>query len=398
MLNNSNLKISEMNFNYSLKEPPYYYDPDDDNVETSNVFNQNSNKLYYNHDRNMNHNTSLMYTLASSSQSNSSLFSYPYFVEEDVAHKDSISTLNSNKSINFEFEQIGMPEPWHNREVKNNYNRRSTTPFSRNSQEIMKVDKENDNLNKLVSKVKSKKGFFSNKTMKKIGYKLSSVSPNKGQHKSVFSFPKKIVHKPNNKQNVKANTNCHKINPPSIKSSCNRGVPQKNILKPRNKVNDGNEQYVSSIQCSNKYNNHDAVNYSNHCIKSNNYIFPNKGSATKNVPKKNAEPLKAMSQVHDETLSDHDLTKSTSFTIAKVTLRENDKGVFVPFSWLEKVNADEIKLQIIRKELTKIPRLVQPSTTFYRARHSTLICKVARPRRPKVNMNFSILRSTIKKP
>ena len=65
-------------------------------------------------------------------------------------------------------------------------------------------------------------------------------------------------------------------------------------------------------------------------------------------------------------------------TIAKITLNENDRGVFVPFSWLEKFNAEEIRLKIIKKELSRIPKPVGTDSKFYKSRQSTLICSIAK--------------------
>lgn len=75
------------------------------------------------------------------------------------------------------------------------------------------------------------------------------------------------------------------------------------------------------------------------------------------------------------------VTRSFSMTIAKITLNEDDRGVFVPFSWLEKFNAEEIRLKLIRKELSKIPKpvgVVGTASNHYKSRQSTLICKIAR--------------------
>lgn len=85
------------------------------------------------------------------------------------------------------------------------------------------------------------------------------------------------------------------------------------------------------------------------------------------------------------------VTKSASLTIAKFTLHENDKGVFVPFSWLQKIDAEEVKLKIIRKELSRIPKPMIAGNKFYKSRHSTLVCKIAKPRRALTQFNLQTL-------
>ena len=266
----------------------------------------------------------------SSSLLSSSIFSYPYFVEEDLQTPRTVLKARTKK----------VPK-----KMSQNHRKVCNYPSSQSSFMTHSVN--------------------TMKTNKNFAKKFHNEEP------SAFKNIDKKFYK--NAASVKGMKNLSEV---KVVCSAMSPIKLKHVLRSQSKK--GNDPKSKLTNTSAKKN--DRFNYPFNQLKKRKSVLLNENVTNKSDISRSEEKQLALksSKSCGACDSEKSTTRSCSMTIAKITLNEDDKGVFVPFSWLDKFNAEEIRLRLVRKELSRIPKPIETGSQYYKSRQSTLICKIAR--------------------